>query len=880
MKVDQYEIIRSLGKGGMGEVFLVKDPLCAREVALKKIRDEMNGNKTMQERFLREAKVAALLTHPSIIPIYAISKENLYYTMPHVEGETLKQIVRQTREEEKNGEAVHPIGSSIPTLIRIFLSVCQAIAYSHSRGILHRDLKPENIIVGKYGEVMLLDWGLADFIAFPSEEVAIDIPESHDLTRPGKIPGTLSYLPPERVRGEPSSIHTDIYALGVILYQLLTLELPFHRPTIEAFRKMMKHERLLDPIEVAPYRDIPPHLADITKKCLHIDKNQRYQSVDSLISDLESYVEGKPEWMPAASLNIAQKEDWEFQENVLLAKHIAITRGTEVMEWVNLMISKASFSGNTQVKTRIKLNKASHGVGFLLGIPESAERKGLEDGYCLWIGQTCKLFRSNVEVLSNPDVHIPENTWHTITIEKVEHHLRFFLDGELRLHYISHIPLTGTHLGVLLRDVDFQIEEIQVFTGSQNVTVNCLAVPDAFLAAKYYTKALLEYRRIGYSFAGRAEGREALFRAGITLLEEALSKKKTPEREQLLIAALDEFSKLRNTPGAPLEYLGKSLVYKASNELEEEVKCLELALRKYPKHPLLSVLSEHIALRLHETSFHNRVAAYQFALLALRHLPQIFANPDHRKLFESLESHWETLAFIERADHEHNTSMAIILAFWLVKPITLVEILESTKSTLLIGNALFALLELGFDEWVKENLHHLNGDPMRKAEIESALNGIQPTSQRAKLYIVQKKHNLPALTDALPIAQLLLNNSWKEAGEKLSPPFTANEHDPIFFLTGCWLRKTQGEKAALSYFSNLLDAPFPPINSLLANYLHRKIDLKKGHWAQQSFLWEKMELCKQLLLYYHCAGKSKEAQTIRNFLTREKKRVYAAYSYP
>ena len=148
---------------------------------------------------------------------------------------------------------------------------------------------------------------------------------------------------------------------------------------------------------------------------------------------------------------------------------------------------------------------------------------------------------------------------------------------------------------------------IDIAVGSQNVMVNCLAVPDAFLANKNFAKALSEYRRIGNSFMGRAEGREALFRAGITLLEEASFCDKRREKQKLYALCLEEFSRLRFTPGAPLEYLGKALVYQAMGDIEEEIKCLELCIRKYPKHPLLKVVHEHITFRLHETSLSNRL---------------------------------------------------------------------------------------------------------------------------------------------------------------------------------------------------------------------------------------------------------------------------------
>src|SRR5579871_4405204 len=109
-KIDHFQIIKSLGRGGMGEVFLAYDPICKRQVALKQIRTELKDHPVMKERFLREAHVAAQLTHPSIIPIFSIDPSVTYYTMPYVEGETLKQILKQSVEEEREGEVLHPIG--------------------------------------------------------------------------------------------------------------------------------------------------------------------------------------------------------------------------------------------------------------------------------------------------------------------------------------------------------------------------------------------------------------------------------------------------------------------------------------------------------------------------------------------------------------------------------------------------------------------------------------------------------------------------------------------------------------------------------------------------------------------------------------------------
>ena len=808
--IGPYAIVNSLGKGGMGEVYLAKDPICGRQVALKRIRPELRANKTIQSRFLREAQVASVLSHPSIVPILHIqsSLPDIYYTMPFVEGDTLRQILRNNREQQGPS-----MGRSIPSLARIFLQICEAVAYTHSKGILHRDLKPENIIVGKYGEVMILDWGIADFIDQIGKEEPL--PEQkisgEDLTRPGKITGTLAYMAPERLTGKASSVQTDLYALGVILYQMLTLQLPFQRKTIAAFRKQVHNEQLIDPIERAPYRDIPHQLSAVCYRCLARSEEERYGSVAELINEIKSFVEGRPEWILAAELHLEKKEDWQFQENILLAKNIAITRSLDVTEWAELMISKNAFADNIRLEAEVRLGDEGQGLGFLLSVPE--ERHSLEEGYCLWIGHAaCKLFRNNVQVIEAKILQ--PKTWHQIRIEKMDDHLKFYVDGRLKINYASHLPLAGNHVGLLHKDRDFELKNLKIYDGSHNVMVGCLAVPNAFLSHKLYDTALQEYRRIGQCFPGRMEGREALFRAGMTLIEKA----RVEENDKLYHLALKEFEKLYRTPGAPLEYLGKSMVYKALGDHEEEAKCLELALRKYPNHPLLPMLKEHIVYRMHESSLNSREAAYRIILLAIRHIPDLLENPDTRHLIDSLEKNWESLPFLRPSEDRLN-SIAIQLAFWLAKVPILVEIAQSVRENeTLLNNALVCLQEL---------------------EAKDALEKFLPKK-------APRKKTLTAWN-------LLAQNKLDEAKAVFDqfPEAIHQETSPLHFPYGTYLYLTEGPEAATHHFSLVLETPYPPTTALPSLFLTNRL---KG-WMDRAFWWEKKELHRQIELFYRCVGK-------------------------
>lgn len=934
--IGPYQVLKSIGKGGMGEVFLAYDTTCGRRLALKKIRPDLTKHKQLHNRFLKEARITSQLMHPAVIPIYSIHHETdqTYYTMPYVEGRTLKQLLRTARQQERTGEEMDHVAASIPALIRIFLSICQAIAYSHSKNVLHRDLKPENIIVGQYGQIVILDWGLAKmlkpsgdgFADDETEESEVESDGMHHLTHIGKVVGTIAYMAPERALGQPANFQTDIYSLGAILYQLLTLKYPFHRESLKDFRKNMHAEKLIDPVEIAPYRDVPRSLSRVVLKCLAPSPEQRYHTVDQLIHDLENYIEGRSEWFQIAELDIHKKSDWEFQENVFIAEHVALTRGTESADWVNLMISKDSFQETIKIEAALKIGQNSNGVGFLLSIPETAERQYLNDGYCLWLGtennRATRLLKSTVEVMSAPDVFLKPNEWYQVCIEKIENNIHVYLNDTLQFSYISHFPLAGTHVGLILRDDDLTIKDLFVYVGSQNITVNCLAVPDAFLAHKDYATALSEYRRIGYSFPGRAEGREAMFRAGITLLEQANNTADPTEKNALYDAAHEEFHKLHQTPGAPLEYLGKALIYQSLGDYEEEAKCFELAYRRYPKHPLLPILQEQIVYRMYDSSRYNRQATYNFILLALKYLPDMASNGNTEKLLQSLGKHWEPLFFIEPDPIEasskdvRNLIFCMSLAFWLGRPYVIAEVIDDLLKLqqhppITLANALFCLIELGSWKLAQEKLHkitaHLTDKELTIFEpiselieiailcysdsLEAAVEGIlekkpaHPSRQieRVLLHLLEvaiDDKNTPLVYDVVEKTKdwpftpeglirircyqtwaYLLDRDWTASGEILQGyplELLSQETSLLHFLYGCWLEVTEGKEIASIHFTGVLDVPYPRTWNLFSSYFTGKIKEGQG-WMLKSFTWERRQLYRQLALFFYCAAENDKA---------------------
>jgi serine/threonine-protein kinase len=299
-------------------------------------------------------------------------------------------------------------------------------------------------------------------------------------------------------------------------------------------------------------------------------------------------------------------------------------------------------------------------------------------------------------------------------------------------------------------------------------------------------------------------------------------------------------------------------------EIEEESKCLELAIRKYPKHPLLPRLVEHVIFRLHESSSHDRLAAYHFALLTLRHLPHIYALPDHQKLIHSIRDNWEVLPYFNR------DAIAVQLAFFLGRPIPLLEIIETGPD---VEDAFYALLKLGCFAMIKENLR-LAEFPSIQLAISAHEKGFEAALQtddpRLRHYLCQSGIDTGRAKEIFPFVQddvqkiwaLLLTNQYQEAGtffENYPLEQLSSENSPLFTPYGCYLAATKNEATFKTHFSAVLDMPYPRSSSLLGLYLGGKIDLKRG-WIEHALLWEKMQLFRQLMLFYHCAGKPKEEE--------------------
>jgi serine/threonine protein kinase len=290
----RYEMQRVLGAGGMGEVHLCRDARIGREVAMKVARPTGRGpTSEARERFLREARVQGQLEHPSVVPVYDIGNTGsgeTFFTMKRIGGHTLAEIVSGLRSIDAE---ITPRYSR-RKLLGAMSQVCLTVAYAHSRGVVHRDLKPSNVMLGDFGEVYVLDWGVAKVSALAADGSSTSVPEGSagPMTQAGALLGTPGYIAPEQVRGAAASPASDVYALGAILFELLALE-PLHRgDTIGALTLSTMAPAPL-PSERAPAAHIAPELDAICARALELDPGARFAGARAMQEAIEAFLDGE-----------------------------------------------------------------------------------------------------------------------------------------------------------------------------------------------------------------------------------------------------------------------------------------------------------------------------------------------------------------------------------------------------------------------------------------------------------------------------------------------------------------------------------------------------------------------------------------------------------
>jgi len=275
----RYAFFSTIAKGGKSLIKSCRDLHLRRTVCYKTLRPEFKNDPIESKRLLREARISASLQHPNTIPTYELGRDNrgnYYFTMKLVHGYTLREVLNFRDRYD------------FSQLMDVIVQVARALSYAHSKGVVHRDIKPDNILIGPYGEVLVLDWGLAKVWHKGGEKTEDDseIDEAETgpgMTGEGKLQGSVMYMSPEQIERDPAiNAQTDIYSLGSVLYEALSGQTPFQGDKVQALLEQIKSDTPADPRSFVK-TPIPDILVNLAMNCLKKDPGHRPQSADEIL---------------------------------------------------------------------------------------------------------------------------------------------------------------------------------------------------------------------------------------------------------------------------------------------------------------------------------------------------------------------------------------------------------------------------------------------------------------------------------------------------------------------------------------------------------------------------------------------------------------------
>ena len=350
-RLGPYHVLGLIGRGGMGEVYEAIDPRLGRRLAIK-VMAATGTDESWSRRFLAEARITSQLEHPSIVPIYDVGREAdlLWLAMRRVDGHALSQVLE---------DAARSADWPLERLLGAFVQVCGAVAYAHEQGVLHRDIKPDNIMLGRFGEVQVLDWGVAGLVGAVrrrTHDVRVSEGGRARITRDGDLVGTPGYMPPEQAFSElgPPDVRSDVWGLGAVLYEIVLRRRAWPQSEVNEYLAALWTEQ--DPSDsslTASQRMFDPVL-DVALRALSYDPGSRFESAAALGEAVRAFLDGRERRSRASHFLRAAQGAWEEWAQVAEAKRLLEQRESELVRRIDRWAPLESKSELLRVRERLR----------------------------------------------------------------------------------------------------------------------------------------------------------------------------------------------------------------------------------------------------------------------------------------------------------------------------------------------------------------------------------------------------------------------------------------------------------------------------------------------------------------------------------------------
>jgi serine/threonine protein kinase len=570
--IDGHPVLSLLGSGGMGSVYLAYDPLMDRQVALKVLTPSLDDAQQARNaaRFLSEAVLTGRLGHAGIVPIYRVGfdeRAGYYYAMRYVKGRTLGDI----EEGLAAGDPLVAEQYTLRRLLSVFLRACEALAFAHRNSIVHRDVKPANIIVAEFGEVLVLDWGLAKDTRAEKPAASEEFPgmrskldearqrhsvaaqillskqrlsltnttylrrlqamrpsglQTQKITGAQQVLGTPGYLSPEQGEGREVTAASDVYSLGATLYELLTHSLPVSG---ESREDLVLNTVLgkVEPLQSRPESArLPRQLCEMVTRALALKAEDRYQDAGELVEELTLYLEGRGAWrkiagssgkgaVPAATAAPGPaKECWD-----VVAGNIAQNAEGLTLPRESRMRCAHPALGDFRAQLEFWAQSDGNPWTVALLVQEVEAARDAAPRYQMRLGVEerpfVELLRNGQRIQRRLDLRLQSGQWYAVKIEMEQETLRLWMGSRKYLEYHEVFPQTGGRIEIAAQQGSIGVRNFALQSRGAPLSLSFMALPDRLFHDKKYAEAREFYRRLAASHPDREEGLSARFKAGL-----------------------------------------------------------------------------------------------------------------------------------------------------------------------------------------------------------------------------------------------------------------------------------------------------------------------------------------------------------------------------